>query len=727
MSQKATVNFSVKGLTCEDCVVEAESVLKAANGVSEANVSFGAEQGRVEYDPALTSPDELMHKMHALGYHTHLPRIDEDSAAAQARAEGILVKLIVALAFGMQIELLYLTNLYPYYAQGVFGTAGLKGIEYITLFLCLPVYFYSGSIFLRGAWEELKARTANMNMLVGIGITASFWYSVYMTLFGRGPVFFDSTALIVTFVSIGRYLEAVGGDDARREVRSLLDINPKTATVMHDGRPMSMPAATLKPGDVITVDAGVLVPADATVTEGAIEVNESLVTGESTPLAKTVGSLLLAGSAVSSGSATARVDKAFGNSRLAEMRSVVKQTLLAKPALQLVADRAAGWLTYTILTVALITLVGWLATGHTAGAGVLAAVAVLVVACPCALGIATPLAITIALGRSIKTGVAVRNPEALETAAGIKHMVFDKTGTLTVGRPVVAAVRPNPAWNGDPDSLLCLAAAVEQFSTHPVGLAIAASCPRPAVARDFSPLEGMGGRAVTIDGTTITVGTETLIPSSASSSLAAEAAVRRGSGASVVWVQADEEIIGYIAVADPIDPQARRAIDDLASEGIASEILSGDTAATVHSIANKLNLPEYTGALSPLAKANAIGKKQEIFGRVGMVGDGANDSLALAQADVSFTVASGTTVAGETSDVLFVRDDLRLAAWFIRLSRATNRLIKQNLAWAMVYNVVAVPLAAFGVIRPAIAAIAMAVSSLIVVVNSLRLKRINLA
>ncbi len=725
LQKKSTVNFAVGGLYCEGCATTAESVLKATPGVSDAAVSYGAAQGRIEYDPDQTNPEELMHKMHALGYHTHMPAIDEGEAAARARTESILIKLIVAIAFGMQIEILYLTNLYPYYAQGTFGTPAVKGIETIVLFLSLPVFFYSGSIFLRGAWEELKARTVNMNTLVGIGITASFGYSVYMTLFGRGPVFFDSTVLIITFVSIGRYLESIGGDDARRAVRSLLDINPRTAKVLHAGSPMEMPVATLKPGDVVLVDFGDLIPADATVTEGDALVNESLVTGESTPVPKTKGDAVLAGSAVSSGNITARVDKPFDDSRLAEMREVVKHTLMTKPPLQLLADRAAAWLTYAILGVSALTFAGWLATGHSLGAGILAGVAVLVVACPCALGIATPLAITVALGRAVGAGVAVRNPNALETAGRIDHMVFDKTGTLTIGKPTVTSVRPAHSQTSR-DKFICLAAAVEQFSAHPVGQAIAAACSHPPAAHAFTALAGVGGRAVLADGTTITVGAQHLVPAADLSPLAAQADQERASGASVVWVQADESVMGYIVLSDPVDPQAGQTIKDLALAGIDSEILSGDSAATVQSLAKKVSISDYTGTLSPEAKAAIIKERQQANQKVGMVGDGANDAPALAQADVSFTVASGTTIAGETSDILLVRDDLRLAAWFIRLSRATDGVIKQNLGWAMVYNSVAVPLAAFGIIRPAIAAIAMAASSLIVVMNSLRLKRLRL-
>jgi P-type Cu2+ transporter len=724
--KKATAHFTVDGMYCASCAVSAEDVLKTVPGVSDAAVSFGAAQGRVDYDPTVTNPTELMNHVHALGYHTHLPSIDEDGAAAQARSENILVKLIVAVAFGMQIELLYLTNLYPFYAQGTFGTPEIKSIEYIAMFLCAPIFFYSGSVFLRGAFEEIKAKTVNMNALVAIGISASFGYSVYMTLFGRGPVFFDSTALIVAFVSVGRYLESIGGDDARREIRSLLDINPRTARVIHDGMTMTMPVETVRPGNIVSVSEGEIVPADAVVEDGTAEINESLVTGESSPVSKKPSSLILAGSSVASGSVTARVVKAFDQSRLAQMRDAVKQTLMAKPPLQQLADRAAGWLTFTILALAAVTLAGWLITGHSAGAGVLAAVAVLVVACPCALGIATPLAITVSLGRAVRAGVAVRNPGALESASHLDHIVFDKTGTLTVGRPTVTAVQSVEDTETGDDELLCLAAAVEQFSSHPVGQAIAAACPTPAEARDFAPLSGMGGRAILNDGTPIMVGTEYLVPSSYESPLAGSANMRRAAGESVVWVQVDGKVLGFLALSDPPDQRAEQAIEQLEADGISAEILSGDAPATVKALADNLHVAESTGALSPAAKARVIAARQHGQHQIGMVGDGANDAPALAQADVSFTVASGTTIAGETSDVLLVRDDLRLAPWFIKLSRVTNRVIKQNLGWAMIYNVVAVPLAAFGVIRPAIAAVAMAVSSLIVVMNSLRLKSIRL-
>jgi Cu+-exporting ATPase len=434
-----------------------------------------------------------------------------------------------------------------------------------------------------------------------------------------------------------------------------------------------------------------------------------------------------AGTLMLDGAVTATVLKDVSSSRLSGIRTLVSSTLHMKAPAERLADRAAAYLTAIVIAIAVISGIGWALAGRSGPESLIIAVAVLVVACPCALGLATPLAVSIALGGAARGGVIVRNSAALETGSTVTEVALDKTGTVTLARLAIAAAQPSaPAGSGDAadeSQLVCLAAAAERMSEHPLARAIIGACPNPPAARGFRSDRGAGVSAeLESDGTSVTVGKVELMPSQPSSQALADAAEHSDRGETVVWVARGDSVVGFIALQDELNPTAGEAVARLRSAGIPVMLLSGDSAETTGAVAGELGVREFSSRLSPEAKAARIETLQRGGARVAMVGDGVNDAPALAQADLSVTVAGGSDVAGETSDIVLARRDLTLLPWLLELSSATRRTIRQNLGWAVAYNVVAVPLAAFGRITPGIAAAAMATSSLLVVGNSLRLR-----
>ncbi|MHB1590119.1 MAG: heavy metal translocating P-type ATPase [Sulfuricella sp.] len=719
-----TAYFSIGGMWCAGCAVAAEQVLRNQPGIKNVDVSFAAERGRIQYDPAQVNPASALQRLDGLGYRSRLLS-DAGEQRAERGQERTLLQLITAAAFGMQVMSLYITQLYPLYATRQFNAPEVRQLQYLVWLLATPVFFYGGSSFLRGAWRALSARTATMDTLVALGTLSAYGYSVYVTLTGSGEVYFDSVTMITTFVMLGRYLETLGGAEARKGIRRLLSLQPDKAWRRVGDVWQEVPGSALSLGDIILVKPGQRVPADAEIREGQAALDEALLTGESAPVHKGPGDMVFAGTLVTDSALTCRVTRLAQDTRLAHITQLVEQTLAAKPPIQRLADKASAYFTFGILGIAVITFLGWWSTGHTPAQGLLAAVAVLVVACPCALGLATPFALTVTLGRTTQAGILVRNPVALETAADIQRIVFDKTGTLTRGQMTVVATAVNREVALAGDDLLCLAAAVEQYSEHPVAKAIVAACSNPlAVAGEFQALRGLGASARVVGQADrrVMVGSLRFLGANGYSPLIVQAQSRAEQGQSVVWVGWDEVTAGFIALRDEPNPTAGKALRQLQVDGIRPVMLSGDSPRTTQAIAAELGLAEYEGNCTPAEKAARIQAWQAAGERVGMVGDGVNDAPALAQADLSITVAGGTDVAGETSDVVLTRPDLTLVPWFIRLCHRTRRIIRQNLGWAFAYNLLVVPLAALGIISPVIAAVTMATSSVLVVGNSLRLR-----
>jgi heavy metal translocating P-type ATPase len=721
-----TAHFAVKGMYCAGCASAAQEVLRRQQGVKSADVNFASERGRIEYDPEQVDLPAVLHKLDRLGYQARLLS-DPREQKAERQQERLLIQLIVAAAFGMQVMLLYLVQLYPRYAAGEFDQPDVRNLQYLVWALATPILLVGGWSFLRGAWRALMARTASMDTLVALGTLSAYSYSVYATLSGGGEAYFDSVAMITVFILLGRYLEKIGGRQARKDIRHLLQLQPNKAWRREDEDWQEVRASTLAEDDTILVKPGERVPADASVMEGEAAVDESLLTGESAPVNKSPGDGLLAGTVVTDEALVARVTRPAEEGRLAQITDLVEQTLNTKPPIQRLADRASAYFAFGILGAALLTFAGWwFLAGQPPAQALLTAVAVLVVACPCALGLATPLALAITLGRTSREGILVRNPVALETAATVGRIVLDKTGTLTQGKLSVVATAVPDGSDRSADELLCLAAAVEQYSEHPVARAIVRACPQsPSRAEGFKVTRGQGASAQPVgsNGGRLKVGSARFLAVDGDSSLNGQARARADQGETVVWVGMEDTLAGFVALRDEPDPTAKAALRQLAEEGVRAVMLSGDSSRTTEAIAAELGLEEYEGETLPREKAERIKAWQETGEKVAMAGDGVNDAPALAQADLSITAAGGTDVAGETSDVVLTRHDLTLIPSFIRLSRRARRIIRENLGWAFAYNLVAVPLAALGIISPVIAAAAMATSSLLVVGNSLRLRR----
>jgi heavy metal translocating P-type ATPase len=719
-----TAQLSVKGMWCAGCAEAAERIVRKQPGVKDVQVNFGSEQGRVQYEPGKTDLDSILKSLNSLGYQARL-LTDPQEKDAEKQQEGLFLQLIVAAAFGMQVMLLYLVQLYPLYAAGQYNDPSVRRLQYLVWVLATPVMFIGGLSFLRGAWRAMLAGTATMDTLVALGTLSAYSYSVYITFAGDGEAYFDSVAMITTFIMLGRYLEIIGGAQARKDIRKLLRLQPKNAWRQVNEEWKRIEASKLQAGDKILIKAGERVPTDAEIIDNQASVDESLLTGESKPVEKGPGDVVYAGTVVTDEALVCQVTEMVGDTRLAQITQVVSQTLNTKPPIQRMADRASAYFAMGILLAALVTFIGWWLQSGDISHALLTAVAVLVVACPCALGLATPLAVAIALGRTGRAGILVRNPVALETSAKINRIAFDKTGTLTKGKLTVENVISRPTVDLTPEELLCRAATVEQLSEHPIAKAIVGACNnRLYQVKDYKTRRGMGVSA-RLGGESngqIRVGSQGFFPVFNSPQLEKQAAALAQKGETVVWIGDENQVDGFISLRDAPNQSAAAALRQLEKAGFKTVMLSGDDPLTVKAIAEELRLGEFYGKLSPTEKIEIINRWQEDGESIAMAGDGVNDAPALAKSDLSITVAGGTDIAGETSDIVLMHPDLTLIPWFLDLTQRTRRIIRENLGWAFAYNLVAVPLAAFGFISPVIAALAMATSSLLVVGNSMRLR-----
>ncbi|HSO07246.1 MAG TPA: heavy metal translocating P-type ATPase [Pelomicrobium sp.] len=715
---RQAVELKLTGMTCAACAARIEKVLNRIPGV-EASVNFAAERARVRYSPAAVAVRDLVAAVERAGYGaeeiTESSRDEEKARRAAAYARDLrLFWISVALTL-------------PLVAQMVpmFAGAGHEFLpRWLQLALATPVQFWIGKRFYVGAWHALRGGGANMDVLVALGTTMAYAFSAVVTVFALDQhVYFEASAAIITLVLMGKLLESRARARTSAAIESLIRLQPRTARVERDGELAEVDVGTLAEGDVFIVRPGESIPVDGEVLEGTSSVNEAMLTGESLPVTKAAGAKVYAGTLNQQGSLRARATGVGSHTQLAAIIRLVEEAQGSKAPIQRLADRISGIFVPVVVGISLVTLAATWGLAGDFTTALINAVAVLVIACPCALGLATPTAIMVGTGRGAQSGVLVKNAAALEQAEHIRTLIVDKTGTLTEGKPALTDVIAHGVTERD---AIGLAASLEQGSEHPLAKAILDR------ARDEGlPLgrlvafEAFSGGGVTgeVDGMPLALGSPAFIAgrgidldAEAVDSLAAQ-------GKTVVVLARGRETLAFLAIADRLRETSRTAVARLKAMGLEVVMLTGDNHATAAAIAREAGVDRFVAEVLPQQKAAEVNRLKGEGRVVGMVGDGINDAPALAAADVSFAVGAGADVAIEAADVTLMRSDLNGVADAISLSRGTLAKIRQNLFFAFIYNVLGIPLAAVGLLNPVIAGAAMAMSSVSVVSNSLLLKR----
>lgn len=604
----------------------------------------------------------------------------------------------------------------------------------IWLFLLVtPVQFIGGWSFYKGAWNAIRTRNINMDFLIALGTSVAYFYSVAVLFFpdvlpvkvDERDVYFEVSAVIIAFVLLGRYMEEIIKKKSSAAVRRLLDLKPAIAHVIRDGQEVDLPAESVMAGEFLVVKPGEKIPTDGDVSEGQSTVDESMLTGESMPVDKHPGSPVIGGTLNGSGVLTFKASRIGADTALAQIIKMVEEAQTSTAQIQRLADQVTGYFVPAVVAVALLALVGWSLVGNFPQ-GLLAFIAVLIISCPCALGVATPAALMVGVGKGADNGILIRGGEVLERAEKLSTVVFDKTGTITRGEPNVTDVIPlGTALEND---VLMLAAAVESGSEHPLGAAIVRAARHRGISLPKATgINGISGHGIEgrIDNRTIWLGNRRLFARQGISTEAAEEHLIRleADGKTAMLVGVDDRLVGVIAVADTIKPEAAEAVAALQASGIKVVLLSGDNHRTAEAVARQVGIERVIAEVLPDDKATVIRQLQSEGQVVAMVGDGVNDAPALATADIGIAIGSGSDVAKETGGIILLKNDVRDVVTAIKLSRATMVKIKQNLFWAFIYNSIGIPIAAFGLLNPIIAAAAMALSSLSVIANSALLKR----
>jgi P-type Cu+ transporter len=737
----STVEMAIEGISCASCVSRIEKGLLAAPGVVRASVNMATHHARVEYLPEMIGLPGLRKAVESAGYKVVGADAsgvsgDPERAFREKEYRALRAKVIAGAVLGVIVFLGSMGHWFPWLPSFLRN-------RYVLWALATPVQLVLGFQFYRGAWGALRHRTADMNTLVAVGTSAAYLYSAIATLFpslfhqaGVMPaVYFDTSALIIVLILFGRMLEARARGRASDAIRRLAGLAPRSARVVRDGAESDIPVEDVAPGDIILVRPGEKIPVDGTVLDGSSAVDESMITGESLPVAKGPGSDVIGAAVNRSGSFRFRATKVGKDTVLAQIIRLVREAQGSKAPIQRLADVIAGYFVPAVIAIAIVTFVVWYAFGPAPRLtfALLNFVAVLIIACPCALGLATPTAVMVGTGRGAERGILIKGGESLETAHKLDTVVFDKTGTLTRGEPDVTDLVAIEPFSGE--DVLKLAAAAERRSEHPLGRAVLRRAaekgfelPEPS---DFRALEGMGV-AVRVDDREVLIGSPKMMAERGvdTGELVQAADAFAADGKTAVFVAIDGRAAGLLAIADTLKDGAAAAVKRLKGLGMEVVMLTGDDRRTAEAIARAAGIDRVIAGVLPGQKADEIRRLRSEGRTVAMVGDGINDAPALATADVGIAIGTGTDVAMEASDITLIKGDLDGVASAIALSRRTIRTIRQNLFWAFIYNVIGIPVAA-GVLYPffhvlldpVIASVAMAFSSVSVVSNSLRLKR----
>ncbi|KKM11290.1 ATPase P [Clostridiales bacterium PH28_bin88] len=725
------VDLKISGMTCASCAAKVEKKLAGLEGVFRASVNFAMERATVEFDPSQVSVAGFQQAVADLGYQADAgeKRFDEDAEKMERQREtrrqtrllvlsAVLSLPLIAYMFGELFNL----RVPPIVNNKVFQFA-----------VATPVQFVAGWQFYRGAYQNLRHGTANMDVLIAMGTSAAYFYSVATTFFIRGHVYYETAAIIITLIILGKLLESVAKGRTSEAIKKLMGLQAKTARVVRDGREMDIPVEEVQVGDTVIVRPGEKVPVDGVIIEGFSTVDESMLTGESIPVDKKVGDEVIGATINKQGAFKFRATKVGAETALAQIIKIVEEAQGSKAPIQRLADVISGYFVPAVVAVAVLTFLVWyfwVAPGDLARA-LINFTAVLVIACPCALGLATPTSIMVGTGRGAENGILIKGGEHLEKAYRLQTVVLDKTGTITKGKPEVTDVAPA---GGDTDEreLLRLVASVERHSEHPLGQAIVEGAKKRGLELDEpKDFEAIPGRGVvgTVAGRRVLLGTRKLM---AENDIPLEGFGERiegleNEGKTAMLAAVDGRPAGIVAVADTVKEHSAEAIAELKRMGIQTIMITGDNRRTAEAIAHQVGIDRRNvlAEVLPEDKAEEVQRLRKRGLVVGMVGDGINDAPALATADLGMAIGTGTDVAMEAADITLMRGDLRGIAASIKLSRATMKNIKQNLFWALIYNTLGIPVAASGFLSPVLAGAAMAFSSVSVVTNALRLKRFD--
>jgi P-type Cu+ transporter len=720
--------LKVKGMTCASCVTIITRALKKVDGVTSAAVNYSTEKASVEYDPGKTSKEVLVAAIKDKGkYSAYIIQDDsfkEEELARKKEMKAMKQKVIISSLLAIPALILGM----------FFMRSSIPGQDYILWALATPIQFYIGLPFYKGAWGALKNRTANMDTLIALGTSAAYFYSVYVVLFDpAGHQYFETSAVLITLVIVGKYLEAIAKGKTSEAITKLMKIGAKTATLIRNGKEVKIPIDDVQRGDKIIVKPGEKIPVDGIIVDGHSTIDESLVTGESIPVEKNKGDEVIGSTLNKVGSFTFKATKVGSETTLSRIVRLIEDAQTKKAPIQRFADEISAYFVPFVIVIALIAFTVWFSLIHsTVGFAILAAVAVLVIACPCALGLATPTAIMVGTGIGAKHGILIKGGDALETAHKIKYVIFDKTGTITKGEPEVTDIIT--AGGITENRLLTIAASIEAKSEHPLAEAIVQEGKRKKIifgkVTGFYSVTGHGVRA-RIGSSQYFIGNLKFMAQQKVSVTAFESEISRleEEGKTAMIIADKNKALGLVAVADEIKDDSPMAIKVLKEMGVVPYMITGDNRRTAASIAKKAGIEKYFAEVLPEDKVNYV-KKLQRTGKVAMVGDGINDAPALAQADIGIAMGSGTDVAMETGNVVLMKNNLLDVPKAIKLSRITMSKVKQGMFWALFYNILGIPIAA-GVLypfsgtllNPMIAGGAMALSSVSVVVNALLLKR----
>ncbi|MFY9324234.1 MAG: heavy metal translocating P-type ATPase, partial [Syntrophomonadaceae bacterium] len=705
------ITLRVSGMTCAACSARVEKKLDSLEGVKAANVNLGTEKATVEYLPEQITVADLIKAVRSVGYEAEIVEDisrDQEMEEKEAEIQNLRILLVISIALSLPLLLSMLLSILGWDWA---GTAWLHN-QYFQLIIATPIQFLIGARFYQQSYYALRSGSANMDVLIAMGTSAAYFFSLYNVFFeevGLGmmkSLYFETSAIIITLVLLGKYFEAVAKGKTSEAIRKLAALQAKTARVVREGVEVDIPIEEVEIGDIVIVRPGEKVPVDGRIVEGHSSLDESMLTGESIPVDKQIGDMVFGATINKFGTFKLEATRIGKETALAQIIKMVEDAQGSKAPIQKIADQVAGVFVPTVLAIAVVTFVIWYLLGQEINQALLSAVAVVVIACPSALGLATPTAIMVGTGKGAENGILIKGGEHLEAAYKLNAVVVDKTGTITKGIPELTDVLS--LGDLEPDDILQLASIAEKRSEHPLGVAIAARAievfGQLSEPDSFEAIPGRGVQAV-VDGKTVYVGTRRLMREKGIDIEGLESRITEleDQGKTAMLMAVEDKLAGILAVADTVKESSPEAIADLQNMGIEVYMITGDNHRTADAIARQVGIRHVLAEVLPENKAEQVNQLQAEGMIVAMVGEGINDAPALATAHIGMAMGTGTDIAMEAADITLMRGDLRTIPAAIRLSRQTMRKIKQNLFWAFIYNIIGIPIAALGMLNPVIA------------------------